>query len=71
MSLGLVASCFHPQHVLLGQAGNNAVPMRPGTGASPTLQGMRERAREAAEAALTEQSAPEHSAVRIPAHWTA
>ena len=50
--------------VLLLQAGNNAVPMRPGTGASPSLQAMRERAREAAEAALAEQSAPEHTTVR-------
>lgn len=51
-------------HMLLLQAGNIAVPMRPGTGASPSLQAMRERAREAAEAALAEQSAPEHTAVR-------
>jgi hypothetical protein len=42
------------------QAGNNAVPMRPGTGgASPSLQDMRERARKSAEAASIEQSAAE------------
>ena len=42
------------------QAGNNAVPMRPGIGgASPSLQGMRERAREAAEAASEKRSAAE------------
>ena len=36
------------------------MPMRPGTGgASPSLQGMRERAREAAEAAAAERSAAE------------
>ena len=52
--------------MLLPQAGNNAVPMRPGTGASPSLQAMRERAREAADAALAEQSASEHTAVRPP-----
>ena len=61
---GAPRRCMLVTVVVQPQAGNNAVPMRPGTGASPSLQAMRERAREAAEAALAEQSAPQHAAVR-------